>query len=146
MMRKKTKTATIPEPAFSSAPLRLLIVLTCLFSLSISVGPLYGRNAPRPQRHAVIFGTVWGPDDHALPGVEVKVRPADSTKKKARWSVYSNRRGEFEVEVPAGKADYVIWAVTKHYKLPDGKHLQDSPEVTVHIENDERADTGLHLK
>jgi hypothetical protein len=78
--------------------------------------------------------------------MEVKVRRADDQKKKARWTMYSNRRGEFEVAVPAGRADYVIWAVTRHYKLPDGKHLQDSPEVTVQVENDERADTGLHLK
>ncbi|HTJ88536.1 MAG TPA: hypothetical protein VL349_14810 [Terriglobales bacterium] len=145
-MRKRTKTAIIPEPARSSALLRFLIVLTWLFSLLISVEPLHGRDASKTQRHAVIFGTVWGPDDRALPGVEVKIRPADSPGKKARWTLYSNRRGEFEVAVPAGKADYVIWAVTRNYKLPDGKHLQDSPELTVHIENDERADTGLHLK
>lgn len=118
MTRRRTKTAITPEPTRFSAPLRFLIVLTCLFSLSISVEPLHARDAPRPQRHAVIFGTVWGPDDRALPGVEVKVRPADSTKKKARWTISSNRRGEFEVAVPAGKADYVIWAVTRHYKLP----------------------------
>lgn len=146
MTRKRTKTAIIPEaPNFPARP-RLLILPACVFLLLIFVCTLHGRNAPKPQRHAVIFGTVWGPDDRALPGVEVKVRRADSNKKKARWTLYSNRRGEFEVAVPAGRADYVIWAVTKHYKLPDGKHLQDSPEVTVHIENDERADTGLHLK
>jgi hypothetical protein len=45
-----------------------------------------------------------------------------------------------------GKQDYVVWADTKGYKLPNGVHLQPSPEVTVHIENNERADTGLHLK
>jgi hypothetical protein len=146
MTKKRTKTATTPEPVLSSLPLRPSIVLACFFFLLIFGGSLHGRDAPRSQRHAVIFGTVWGPDDRALPGVEVKVRPADSTKKKARWTIYSNRRGEFELAVPAGRADYVIWAVTKHYKLPDGKHLQDSPEVTVHIENDERANTGLHLK
>jgi hypothetical protein len=29
--------------------------------------------------------------------------------------------------------------------LPNGKHLKAGTEVTVHIENDERSDTGLHL-
>jgi hypothetical protein len=105
---------------------------------------LFAAEAHKPQRHAIIFGTVWGPDDRALPGMEVKIRPAN--QKKARWDLVSNRRGEFEAVVPAGPADYVIWAVTKHYKLPDGRHLQASPEVTVHVDNDERADTGLHLK
>lgn len=79
-----------------------------------------------------------------MPNVKVKIRRADD--KKARWERYSNRRGEFEVVLPAGKQDYVIWADTKGYKLPDGKHLQVSPEVTVHVENNEREDTGLHLK
>lgn len=72
------------------------------------------------------------------------IRRAD--KKKAQWHVYSNHRGEFEQRVPVGKADYVIWANTKGIKLRNGKHLQPSPQVTVHIESNERADTGLHLK
>lgn len=146
MTKKRTKTATTPEPAFFSVPLRPSAVLACLLFLLIFAGILQGRDTPKPQRHAVIFGTVWGPDDRALPGIEVKIRRAADNQKKARWTIYSNRRGEFEVAVPAGKADYIIRAVTRHYKLPDGKHLQESSEVTVHIENDERADTGLHLK
>ena len=60
--------------------------------------------------------------------------------------MYSNRRGEFEQRVPVGKADYLISAETKGFKLPGGKRLQPSPEITVHIESNERADTGLHLK
>lgn len=146
MTKKRMKTATTPEPALSAALPRPLFVLACLFSLLIFAGPLQGRDALKRQHHAVIFGTVWGPDDRALPGIEVKIRRANDNQKKARWTIYSNRRGEFELAVPAGKADYLIRAVTKHYKLSDGKHLQESPEVTVHIENDERADTGLHLK
>jgi hypothetical protein len=76
--------------------------------------------------------------------VKVKIRKAE--EKKARWELVSNRRGEFEQEVPAGKQDYVIWADVKGYKLQNGKHLQPSPEVTVHVESNERADTGLHLQ
>jgi len=93
---------------------------------------------------ALIFGTVWGPDDHALAGVRVKIRKAE--EKKTRWEIICNRRGEFEQEVPFGKQDYVIWADVKGYKLPNGKRLRPSPEVTVHIEGNERADTGLHLQ
>jgi len=104
----------------------------------------YSRERPNPDDYAYIFGTVWGPDDRPLPGVKVKIRRA--TDKKARWELYSNRRGEFEQRVPVGKQDYVIWADTKGYKLPNGGHLQAGREVTVHIENNERADTGLHLK
>ena len=92
----------------------------------------------------MIFGTVWGPDDRGLPGIKVNIRRAG--EKKVRWEVYSNRRGEFEQEVPSGKQDYIIRADVKGVKLPGGKHLQPSPEVTIHIESNERADTGLHLK
>jgi len=142
--RKKTRTGTTPE-VLSARPF-ILAVITCLILISILTCSLRAGSVPMPQRHAFIFGTVWGPDDRPLAGIEVKVQRADDRKQKARWTLYSNRRGEFEVAVPAGRADYVIWAVTRHYKLPDGKHLQDSPEVAVHLENDERADTGLHLK
>jgi hypothetical protein len=87
---------------------------------------------------------VWSPDDLPVPGIKVKIRKAG--EKKARWELYSNRRGEFEQRVPVGPGDYVVWVETKRYKLPNGRRLQSSPEVTVHIENNERADTGVHLK
>jgi hypothetical protein len=77
-------------------------------------------------------------------GVEVKIRRAG--EKKARWRVYSNHLGEFEQHVPAGKQDYIIWTDLKGYKSLRYHKLRPGPEVTVHIEKDERADTGLHLK
>jgi Carboxypeptidase regulatory-like domain len=138
--KKKPKTGTIRKSVPS--PASLIAFLTCFSLLTINV-PCEGRQAPKPKT-ALIFGTVWGPDDRPLAGVTVKIRRAG--EKKARWEVYSNRRGEFEQEVPPGKQDYVIWADVKGYKLQNGRHLQPSPEVTVHIESNERADTGLHLQ
>jgi len=140
-MKKKRKPRTAIIREFRS-PVGLIVVLSCFSLLTISVNG-QGRRPPGPKT-ALIFGTVWGPDDHALPGVTVKIRKAG--EKKARWEVRSNRRGEFEQEIPSGQQDYVIWADVKGYKLLDGSHLQPSPEVTVHIESNERADTGLHLK
>lgn len=60
--------------------------------------------------------------------------------------MYSNHHGEFEQRLPAGKADYLVWADLKGYKSPNGKRLQPGEAVKVHFENDERVDTGLHLK
>jgi hypothetical protein len=77
-------------------------------------------------------------------GVRVKIRRAED--KKARWEVHSNHRGEFEQRLPAGKADYMVWADLKGYKSPNGKKLQPADEVTAHVQNDERVDIGLHLK
>jgi len=102
------------------------------------------RNDKKPRPYALIFGTVWGPDDHPVYGVKVKIRRAG--KKKPRWELYSDHNGEFAQHLPTGKADYVVWADLKGYKSPAGKALQLVSEVNVHIENDERADIGLHLK
>lgn len=124
-----------------SAP-RLSLIAACL--LLATTIPLQGRDKKKPDDYALIFGTVWGPDDQPLPGIQVNIRRAD--QKRAKWQRVSTRLGEFSVRVPAGKADYVIWAETKGVKLPNGNHLQPSPPVTVHVESNERVDTGLHLK
>jgi hypothetical protein len=102
-----------------------------------------GPEKAPPKPYAIIFGTVWGPDGHPLYGVTVKIRPAG--EKKARWELHSNHTGEFAQRVPAGKADYIVWADTRGYKLPSGRKLKPGSEVSVHIDNDERSDIGLHL-
>ena len=141
-MKKKRKARTgITRRQFRSLTCALALT-SCLFLLSFHA--VSETRKPKTKQTAVIFGTVWGPDDRGLPGIRVNIRKAG--EKKTRWQVYSNRRGEFEQEVPSGKQDYVIRADVKGVKLPGGKHLQPSPEVTVHIESNERADTGLHLK
>lgn len=103
---------------------------------------------PGEKRHdkpyALIFGTVWGLDNRPVYGVKVKIRRA--SEKKARWELYSDHNGEFAQRVPAGAADYVVWADLKGFKSNDGRKFQPAQEVTVHIDNDERADIGLHLK
>ena len=102
-----------------------------------------GTDREKPKPYALIFGTVWDPDGHPLYGVKVKIRRAD--EKKVRWELYSNHTGEFAQRLPVGKADYIVWAEVKDYKLPSGKKLKPGAEVTVHIEDDERSDIGLHL-
>ncbi len=95
------------------------------------------------QPYALIFGTVWGPNDHPLYGVRIKIRREN--EKKARWELYSDHHGEFAQRVPAGKQDYVIWADVKDRRSENGDLLRGE-EVKVHVEADERVDTGLHLK
>ncbi len=100
-------------------------------------------NSEERKPYALIFGTVWDPEQRPVYGVKIRIRRAD--EKKPRWELISNHTGEFAQRVPAGKADYIVWADVKGVKLASGKHLKPSPEVTVHIENEERADTGIHL-
>jgi hypothetical protein len=93
--------------------------------------------------YALIFGTVWGPDNHPVYGVTVKIRRAPD--KKPKWELYSDHAGEFAQRVPAGKADYVVWADLKGVKTTDGQTLRLAQEVDVHVEYDERVDISLHL-
>jgi len=76
----------------------------------------------------------------------VKVRIRRAGEKKFRWELYSDHNGEFAQRLPAGKEDYVVTADLKGFRSSNGKPLQLVSDVPVHIENDERADIGLHLK
>jgi hypothetical protein len=119
-----------------------------LFSILLGLCPTLTTakdSGDKPEKpYALIVGTVWGPDDQPVYGVHVLIRRAQD--KKPRWELYSNHTGEFAQRVPAGKADYVVWADLKGYKSMDTRQLQPGPEVEVHIENDERTDIGVHLK
>jgi hypothetical protein len=103
---------------------------------SLGATPPQSSN-PTKHDYALIYGTVWSPDDHPVGGIPIKIRPASD--KKAKWELVSDRNGEFAQRVPAGGQDYVIQA---DVKVPKG---QPKPEVTVHIDDNERKDVGLHL-
>jgi hypothetical protein len=152
--KRKPKTVISPRPlqpfrrlgfAFPASRRALLSLFLLLLCFKRSV-PAAGNPSPSENRHnqpyALIFGTVWGPGDQPLYGVKVKVRRQN--EKKARWQLYTDHHGEFALRVPAGKQDYVVWADLKNYQSSDGKPLH-SGEITVHVEYDERVDTGLHL-
>jgi len=129
-----------------TSPFRVAISLIVV--LLFAVSPRLLLSAPQHSKekpYAVIAGTVWGPDDRPVYGVKVKMRRASDKPNKARWETYSDHMGEFAYRVPAGETDYILWAELKGFKSADGKPLRLVQEVTVHIYNDEREDTGLHL-
>jgi hypothetical protein len=99
--------------------------------------------AQKSKDYALIFGTVWGPDNRPVYGVKVKIRRAKD--KKPKWEVYSDHNGEFAQRVPVGDSDYILTADLKGVKTSDGKPLH-ADDVTVHVYDDERQDTGIHLK
>ena len=114
-----------------------------LAALAVSSHAAGTQQADR-KPYALIFGTVFDPDGRVVYGVKVKIRRAD--EKKAHWETYSNHSGEFAQRLPPEKADYVVWADLKDYKLPSGKHLRGGTEVTVHIDDIAvRYEIGLHL-
>lgn len=123
----------------SSLPFVFALLLSTLSALPVTAG-----NAPAPQGsysskndYALIYGTVWGPDDRPVAGVPIKIRRASD--KKAKWELMSDRRGEFAQRVPVGTQDYIIQA---DVKTPKGT---PKPETTAHIDNNERTDVSVHL-
>ncbi len=136
----KTRTAIIPDFRPHAAPGTRRLALYCLAALAavaFAALPATPKDKPLKKDYALIFGTVWGPEQRPVQGVAVKIRRAND--KRARWEQVSDRRGEFAQRVPAGKADYIVWAE------PKSKKNKALTEVTVHIESDERVDIGLHL-
>src|SRR5258707_10728467 len=141
MMKRKAKTVTIPKSPlrFSSLCFFLLIVLffpALLTPARIAIGiPATPAQLKPDQPYALIFGTVWGPDDHPIYGVKVKIRRAQD--KKAKWELTSDHAGEFAQRVPAGKGDYEVWADLKGVKTKSGETLHLAQKVAVHVEYDE---------
>jgi len=116
-----------------------------IFLLSLFLlwtGSVFAAHSKHEPPYALIFGTVWGPDSRPVYGVKVRIRR--ESDKKARWEVSSDHNGEFAQRVPVGKEDYVVWADLKGVASAAGKPLH-AEEVKVHIDNDERADIGVHL-
>lgn len=135
---------TVPRPI--SQGLRFSFFLLFLFSFafvgssSLAFGQDSGSGKNKTKAdYALIAGTVWDASDRPVYGVPVKIRRADDKPSKVRWELMSDHSGEFAQRVPTGQADYIIWADIKT------KKGESKPETRVHIDNDERIDTSLHL-
>lgn len=135
----------MPSSAHPARWFQFFSWLAVLLAIFLVARVAHAEQRLTAKNTAVIFGTVWGPDDQPVYGVIVKIRRASDKDKHARWEVHSNHLGEFEQLVPAGKQTYILWAETKGLKTREGKPLQADP-VTVEVEDNERVDTGVHLK
>jgi len=120
-----------------------LFLLCLVLSPRLPASSVLAAHSPHEKPYALIFGTVWGPDSRPVYGVKIRIRREN--EKRARWQLSSDHHGEFAQRVPAGKQDYVVWAELKGVTSATGKPLH-AEEVKVHIDNDERADIGVHLR
>lgn len=143
-----TPSLRLPSLSAKVSPVRFFLVVLLLATLvsppMAAAQKSKSKDKGRDKPYALIAGTVWGPDDRPVYGVRVKIRRSTDKPKKVRWEVFSDHNGEFAQRVPAGEADYIMTADLKGIKSADGKPLH-AQEVTVHIYNDEREDTGVHL-
>lgn len=122
----------------------LLVALLLCFSQEVLAANSGAYQNKHEQPYALIFGTVWGPDDRPVYGAHLRMRR--SNEKKFRWEAYSDHHGEFAFRVPPGRVEYVVVADVKGVKSQNGKELRAGEDVKVQIENDERTDIGVHLK
>ncbi len=150
MTNWKRKTATKPRvPRLRRWLNSISFLLLPIFLLAVSGLSVIDRaNAAEKKLkptdpYALIFGTVWGPDNRPVYGIKVTIRQLP--KKKPGWELYSDHAGEFAQRVAAGKADYVISADLRGVKTRDGRPLHLTQDVEVHVDYDERVDIGLHL-
>ena len=116
---------------------RWVVAAVAILLLAGGCALLAAQDKKPTADYALIYGTVWGPDNTPLPGVPITIRR--SSDKKPKWELVSDRRGEFAQRVPPGKDEYIIQA---NIKTPKG---QPKPEIKVQIDNNEREDVGLHL-
>src|SRR5208282_5540018 len=120
--------------AMRSSPF-VLIIFFFSFVLSFILPAALAAPASKlkpTDPYALIFGTVWGPDNRAVFGITVKIRRVPD--KRPKWQVSSDHSGEFAQRVPAGAADYVVWADLKGVKTTYGYALHLAEEVPVHVE------------
>jgi hypothetical protein len=130
---KRAKMATALKPG-------VCLALVLLASCWVPMPGLAGEKKAKP--YAVIAGTVFDGNYRAVPGIKVKIALLKGEQRGKTWEHISDRRGEFAQRVPAGAADYLVWAELKPVK---GTVQTPRPEAKVHIQNDERQDVGLHL-
>jgi hypothetical protein len=127
-----------PERRTTARKAAILFSVFLLIFAFAATGDSRAQSAPAVKKdYALIYGTVWGPDDHPVAGIPIKIRRASD--KKAKWELMSDRNGEFAQRVPVGTQDYIVQA---QVKTPKG---QPKPEATVHIDDNERRDVGIHL-
>jgi hypothetical protein len=138
-----SRSSSFPQLFLSTLWFGFFLLALNPHSLPIATAAPASQKLKPNDPYALIFGTVWGPDDRPVYGIAVKIRRAQD--KKPRWEISSDHHGEFAQRVPAGKVDYVVWADLKGVKMQDGSRLRLAQEVTLQIEYDERADIGLHL-
>ena len=121
----------------SSRHLLRVVGAMLLFSF-VADGSAWAQQPLDPKKpYALIFGTVFGPDDRPAPHIKIKIRRGD--QKKAKWELVSDRRGEFAQRFPAGPAEYYV---STHAEKKSGV---ENKEVKVQIAHDERQDIALHL-
>lgn len=99
------------------------LLLPGLLVASVLAFPLGAKEKPKP--HALLLGSIFTAEGLSLPGVPVTITL--KAARKPRWRAVSDRRGEFAIRLPAGRATY---EVTTHSK----EHQNETKTVEIYGE------------
>lgn len=133
MTTKKKTTIPAKTKRKRSSPLLLRLAILLLLCTSFCFA------AEKHKPYALIYGTVYAPDDSLAQGVRILIRQQDGKKRK--YELISDRRGEFAQRVPLGPATYTVSIDRKSLV----KGIKPGKDLAVKIERDERQDIALHL-
>ena len=99
-------------------PARLALRSGCALLLLFASARAFPQHSSQSAQkdYALIYGTVWGPDDRPVAGIPVSIRR--SGDKKPKWQLTSDNRGEFAQRVPAGEDDYIVEADDQNAQGP----------------------------
>jgi hypothetical protein len=137
-MRKTTGTsltlllaATLTLPLLAQSAASAVSFHAALPRLAFFLAP------QNPSAYALIAGSVFRESGHAFPGVEVKLLPAQKSKKFKEQSVRTTPRGEFLFRLPAEAMEYEVSVSVSGYR-PESKRVK--------IVGDERVDENFLLE
>ena len=114
-----------------------LFAATALAALILfSRVPAAAEDKPKQdQPFALLKGSCFDQRGFSLPGVSIQVTlpPGENgKKKKKRWRMESDRRGEFAVRLPAGERTVVVTASKKGYRKTE-KSVQFYADELQHV-------------
>lgn len=112
----------------------VLVLLAVLLAFPALATPSPGPRKEKGKHHALLIGSVFTAEGLSLPGVQVTVKRKGDRKPK--WKAVSDRRGEFAVRLPPGRATY---EVTTHSKN------RENETKTIEVYNRERVDVFFRL-
>lgn len=108
-----------------------------LAGLLLGPGLAAAARAPKdtpPEPYALLAGTVLTTEGFSLPGVPVSVKRQG--ERKPKWRAVSDRRGEFAIRLPVGRATYEVATESRDH---------ENETKTVEVAGDERVEVMFRL-
>src|ERR1044072_8059573 len=95
--KRQKRVMTAKTKMMTSSRIAGMLAVACILAGALSLA----AQQPSPHPYALIFGTIYNPDDTPARGIKIKIR-REGEKKPIE--ILSDNNGEFAHRFPAGKA------------------------------------------